>query len=172
MRSLVRSWHLNWLGLFLCASFFAAALGGLATTSAIPTWYRMLRKPSWNPPDRAFGPVWTVLYTFMAVAAWLVRRGMSSQPARTRTGRAALRLWWLQLTLNLAWSLTFFGLRRPDLGLAVIGILELAILATTVVAARVSLVAATLLAPYLLWTGFASILNFRIWQMNRPAMRM
>src|SRR5579859_6473219 len=123
MRSRVDSWHLPWLGLYLFAGFTAAGLGGLSTARAIPTWYRTLRKPGWNPPDAVFGPVWTVLYAFMALAAWLVRGGMSS-PERATTGTAALWLWWLQLGLNLAWSLTFFGRRRPGWGLVVISILE------------------------------------------------
>ena len=89
------------------------------------------------------------------------------QPERARTGTAALWLWWLQLTLNLAWSLAFFGQRRPGWGLVVIGILEVTIIATTGAAARVSLLAAALLTPYALWTAFASALNFRIWQLNR-----
>jgi translocator protein len=166
MRSAADSSRLPWLGLYLFGSFAAAGLGGLSTARAIPTWYRTLRKPGWNPPDAVFGPVWTVLYTFMAVAAWLVRRGMSD-PSRTRTATAALRLWWLQVGLNLGWSLTFFGRRRPGWGLAVIGVLEVSIIATTVMAARVSRLAAALLAPYALWTAFASALNFRIWQLNR-----
>jgi benzodiazapine receptor len=166
MRSGVDSWHLPWLGLYLFASFTAAGLGGLSTARAIPTWYRTLRKPGWNPPDAVFGPVWTVLYTFVALAAWLVRGGMSS-PERATTGTAALWLWWLQLGLNLAWSLTFFGRRQPGWGLVVISILEVTIMATTVAAARVSRLAAALLTPYALWTAFASALNFRIWQLNR-----
>ena len=166
MRSAVDSSHLRWLGLYLFGSFAAAGLGGLSTARAIPTWYRTLRKPGWNPPDGVFGPVWTLLCTFMAVAAWLVRRGMSNR-TRTRTGTAALRLWWLQLGLNLGWSLTFFGRRQLGWGLLVISILEVTIVATTVMAARVSRLAAILLAPYALWTAFASALNLRIWQLNR-----
>jgi translocator protein len=167
MRSVAPSWHLRWLALFLLGSFVAAAVGGLATATALPTWYRTLRKPTWNPPDGVFGPVWTVLYVLMAVAAWLVRRGMGTRPAERRAGQFALKLWWIQLVLNLGWSLAFFGRRRPDWGLAVIGLLELAIVATTLAAVRVSPLAAALLTPYVLWTGFASILNFRIWRLNR-----
>ena len=143
-----------------------AGLGGLSTARSIPTWYRALRKPDWNPPDAVFGPVWTVLYTSMAFAAWLIRRDMSNNPGRVKAGNAALRLWWVQLLLNLGWSLVFFGRRRPDWGLAVIGLLELSIIATILAAARISLVAAALLTPYALWTAFASVLNFRIWQLN------
>ena len=117
-----------------------------------------------EPARRVFGPVWTVLYTFMALAAWLLRRGMSSTQSG-RTGTTALWLWWLQLTLNLAWSLVFFGRRRPGWGLVVIGVLEVTIIATTLAAACLRL-AAALLTPYALWTAFASVLNFRIWRLN------
>lgn len=166
MRSASGSWQLLWLGLYLFGSFVAAALGGVSTARAIPTWYRTLRKPNWNPPDAVFGPVWTLLYLSMAVAAWLIRRGMSSSPEQVRVGKAALRLWWVQLSLNLGWTLVFFGRRRPDWGLVVISILELTIIATAVAAARVSMTATALLTPYALWTAFASVLNFRIWQLN------
>lgn len=167
MRSIPGSWQLPWLGLYLFGSFVAAALGARSTAKAIPTWYRSLHKPDWNPPDAVFGPVWTVLYLSMAFAAWFIRRGISTSPERGKTGKAALRLWWLQLMLNLGWSLVFFGRRRPDWGLAVIGALELTIIATTALAARVSMLAAALLTPYALWTAFASVLNLRIWQLNR-----
>ena len=89
----------------LCA--LVAAVGGAATASSLQTWYRALHKPSFNPPDWVFGPVWTLLYLMVAVAAWRVWR-------RGGRGRAvALALWGGQLTLNLAWSLIFFGLRAP-----------------------------------------------------------
>ena len=163
---------LGWLILFLVASFAAAGLGGSVTAKAIPTWYRGLRKPAWNPPDRLFGPVWTVLYAQMAVAAWLVHRRGRNLPALQASARSALWLWWLQLGLNLGWSICFFGLRRPDWALAVIGLLEVTLFVTAVAASRVSRVAAVLLAPYLLWTGFAVLLNVRIWQLNRPTRRL
>jgi translocator protein len=151
----------GWLLIFLAASFGVAALGGRVTATAIPVWYRGLRKPSWNPPDRVFAPVWTVLYTLMALAAWLMRREGAAE------ARPALTLWWLQLGLNLCWSVVFFGRRRPDLGLVVIGALELAILGTIAQARRISHVGAALLVPYAAWTAFALALNFRVWQLNR-----
>src|SRR5215213_2338660 len=81
--------ELGWLMLFLLASFGVAGLGGSVTARAIPVWYRGLRKPTWNPPDRLFGPVWTVLYAQMAVAAWLVHRGRgNSSSAQARARRA------------------------------------------------------------------------------------
>jgi translocator protein len=153
--------------LFLVASFGVAGLGGSVTARAIPVWYRGLRKPTWNPPDQLFGPVWTVLYAQMAVAAWLVHRGAGNSSSAQARARRALRLWWLQLGLNLSWSISFFGWRRPDWALAVMGLVEVTVLGSVVAAGQVSRVAAMLLVPYLLWTGFAWLLNKRIWELNR-----
>jgi tryptophan-rich sensory protein len=120
-----------------------------------------LLKPAWNPPAWVFGPVWTVLYLMMAVAAWLVwrRRGFAGAPW-------ALGLFVLQLALNTLWSAIFFGLRRPGVAAIEILLLWLAILATLIAFAPVSRLAAILLAPYLAWVTFAAVLNFTIWRMN------
>lgn len=166
-RTIGRGGGVRSLLLYLAASFGAATVGGLATAGAIPTWYRSLRKPRWNPPDRVFGPVWTVLYTQMAVAAWLVDRGRARRLSRAAVGRSALRLWWLQLALNVAWSIAFFGRRRPAWGLLVIAPLWTTIASTTLLAGQVSRAAGALLLPYLVWTGFAWGLNLRVWQLNR-----
>lgn len=158
----------GWLVIYLASCFSVALLGGRATAGPLTAWYPALRKPAWTPPGWVFGPVWTVLYTLMATAAWLVRR---SAPARPSLAKSALRLWWLQLGLNLGWSLVFFGRRRPDWGLLVIAALELAIVGTMVLASRVSRAAAALLAPYAGWTAFALVLNYRITQLNRGRTR-
>ena len=150
------------LGYFL-ASFAAAALGGLATSRSVGTWYDTLRKPSLNPPKGVFGPVWTLLYSAMALAAWLDwRHGRESG-----AGHLALRLYWLQLGLNTLWSVVFFGLRSPALGLPIIGLLWSSIAAWLVASARLDRRAALLIAPYLGWVSFASYLNLRVWQLNR-----
>jgi tryptophan-rich sensory protein len=149
---------------FVAASFGAAALGSAFTFSSVETWYRRLRKPRWTPPNQVFGPVWTVLYAQMAIAAWLVRRAGSRQP---RQARQALGAWVVQLMLNTAWSAAFFGRRSPTEGLLVIVALWCAIAATAGLAARVSRLAAVLLLPYLGWTTFATALNASIWRMNR-----
>lgn len=146
---------------FLVLSFAASALGGLATGPAIPDWYQSLEKPAWTPPDAAFGPVWTLLYIAMAVAAWLVwkRGGWAAH-------RTALTLWVVQLVLNSLWSILFFGLRNPALALGEIGLLWLAILATLIAFWRVSRPAGWLMVPYLAWVSYASALNFAIWSLN------
>ena len=132
-----------------------AAVGGAATSRSVGDWYDGLDRAPWNPPAWVFGPAWTALYALMAVAAWLVaREGLDVAGVRT-----ALALYGLQLALNLAWSLVFFGLRRPGWGLAVIVALLFAIAATAVAFHAVSPTAAWLLAPYLAWVAFAASLN-------------
>ena len=97
--------------LFVAVCFAIAGAGAVFTSSSVGTWYPALRKPAWNPPAWIFGPVWTILYLMMAVAAWLVwlRRGVDG-------AAGALWLFALQLTLNALWSPLFFGLHRPGLG--------------------------------------------------------
>jgi benzodiazapine receptor len=151
---------------FIVASFAAAGLGGIATSRSVGAWYDALRKPSVNPPKQVFGPVWTFLYTAMAFAAWLDwRRGQA-----TSAGQGALQLYWIQLGLNTLWSVAFFGLRRPVLGLPVIGMLWGSIAGWLIASARLDRRAAALIAPYLGWVSFASYLNLRIWQLNRGSL--
>lgn len=149
------------LAVFLALSFAASAIGGLFTFPAIPGWYQGLEKPSWTPPDALFGPVWTALYILMAVAAWLVwkRGGWTAQ-------RGPLTLWGVQLVLNSLWSILFFGMRNPALGLMGIVILWLAILATLIAFWKVSRLAGGLLIPYLAWVSYASALNYSIFRLN------
>ncbi|MCW5552750.1 MAG: tryptophan-rich sensory protein [Verrucomicrobiae bacterium] len=143
--------------LLLC--FAAAAFGGLFMPGA---WYAQLQKPTWNPPNWIFGPVWTVLYTMMAVAAWLVwgRGGVAAQ-------RGPLGWFLLQLLLNAAWSALFFGLHNPGLAFVEIVLLWSAILRTLIAFWKVQRVASLLLLPYLAWVSFAAVLNFTLWQLNR-----
>jgi benzodiazapine receptor len=145
--------------------FLAAAVGGSATSRSVSGWYEKLAKPGFNPPDWLFGPAWTVLYLLMALAAFLVwNRGFSAPGVRL-----ALALFLVQLVLNALWSVFFFGMRSPRLGLADIIPLWLAILATTVLFFRVSRAAGWLLVPYLAWVGFAAALNIAILRLNpRP----
>ena len=138
-------------------------LGGIATASAIPTWYQGLNKPAWNPPGWLFGPVWTVLYILMGIAAWLVwRQGWDNPQVQV-----ALAIFGVQLLLNLFWSLIFFGLHSPGWAVLEIVILWGFILATTIQFYRLEPVAGLLLIPYQLWVTFATVLNATIWQLNR-----
>ncbi len=138
-------------------------LGGAATASAIPTWYQSLDKPAWNPPNWVFGPVWTLLYVLMGVAAWLVwRRGWDNPQVQ-----GALAIFGIQLLLNLFWSLIFFGLRSTGWAVLEIVVLWGFILATVVQFYRLESVAGLLLIPYQLWVTFAAALNAAVWQLNR-----
>lgn len=147
------------LAAFVAACFAVAALGGWATAGGLEAWYPALAKPSWTPPDWLFGPVWTVLYLSMAVAAWRVWR-------RVGWG-GALTAFAVQLALNLAWSVGFFGLRSPGLGVAIIVPLWVAILVALRRFQRVDPVAGWLMAPYLAWVTFAAALNAAVWWLNR-----
>lgn len=157
-RSAKRVWA--GLGVALALCFSVSALGGLLTASSVENWYLTLEKPAWTPPGWVFGPVWFLLYTLMAVAAWEVWRS-SDQAGR------ALGLFGAQLALNLGWSASFFGLRRPGLALLDIALLLIFIVATMIAFWRIRRRAAWLLAPYLLWTSFAAVLNAAIWWENR-----
>lgn len=144
---------------WLVLTFAAAATGAFVTTGG---WYAGIVKPWWTPPAWVFGPVWTTLYTLMAVAAWLVWRegGWKAQ------GRA-LGLYLVQWALNAAWTPLFFGLHRPGWALADLLALDLAVLATLVAFARVRRVAGLLLFPYALWLALATSLNLAIRLLNR-----
>jgi len=134
----------------LGASAAAAAIGGIGARRA-PEVYAGLEKPSWAPPSAAFGPVWTVLYADMGVAAWRLWR--------TGSARTPLALHGVQLALNAAWPIAFFGARSRRASLAVIVALDAAVAAEIVTAKRHDRVAAALLAPYLGWTLYATALN-------------
>lgn len=158
-----RSPAAQFFGLLVCLilCFAAAGVGGLFTALSVTNWYQTLDKPSWNPPDWVFGPVWSVLYFLMGVAAWLIwRRADGSQP------RQALRLFGIQLALNVAWPACFFALRNPGLALAELVVLLVAIAATMAAFQRISPLAAALMAPYLAWSTFAAVLNLSIWRLN------
>ena len=153
------------LAFFIALCFTAALLGSALTANSVKTWYAGLHKPQLNPPGWIFGPVWSVLYLLMAISAWLVWReaGMSG-------ARPAFALFFLQLALNVLWSGIFFGLQRPGAALAEIVVLEIAIIATAVQFSFFSQTAFWLMVPYIVWVGFATFLNLRIWQLNaRPA---
>ncbi len=144
---------------FLAVSYGVAALGAFASADAGMV-YESLDRPVWAPPAWLFGPVWTALYATIGIAAWLVWR----HPDRDRV-RTALVWWSVQLALNLAWTPLFFAARQYGLALLDI-LLLLAALSTTVVRfRRLSLPAALLLVPYLLWVAFASALNASIWHL-------
>ncbi len=140
----------------------AGFVGSLFTTPSIPTWYAALRKPSFNPPNSVFGPVWTTLFLLMGISVYLIwRKGVHD-----RYVRIALLIFIVQLLLNVLWSFLFFGLHNPSSAFVEIIILWLAILATLIAFIKISKPAGILLLPYLLWVSFAVVLNFSLWKLN------
>ncbi|MDJ0701266.1 MAG: TspO/MBR family protein [Woeseiaceae bacterium] len=144
--------------LVVCAAAWAA--GAIASIEA-GLFYGQLVQPSWAPPPWLFGPVWTLLFAMMAAAAWLVWRA-----GGFRAHRTALSLFLLQLVFNGLWSWLFFAWRLGGIAFVEILLLWILIAATVLLFWRASPVAGALLAPYLLWVSFASILNFSLWRLN------
>jgi tryptophan-rich sensory protein len=142
----------------LALCFLPGLIGSRFTPGA---WYVALEKPALTPPGWVFPVVWSTLYLMMGVALFLVLISDSR-----RALALPLVVFGLQLVLNGLWSWLFFGLQRPDLALLDIGVLWVAILASTVLFWRLSWVAGALLVPYLVWVGFASWLNFGLWRLN------
>jgi translocator protein len=147
------------LGVFLAASFLVAGLGALATAGNVDGWYTTADKAPWSPPNTVFGPVWAILYTAMAVAAWLVWRKQAPGSRRAITAYA------IQLALNLAWTPVFFGL-YPAIGTAALWLALVIILAliaavsvTVLYFGPISRTAGLLLLPYITWLVFAATLN-------------
>ena len=146
----------------LMVTFGAAFVGMYFTIGAVETWYPTLTKPMLSPPNWVFGPVWTMLYALMAIAAWRIH-------GRRKSFAGAYRLlivYGIHLVVNVLWSFAFFGLQSPEWGLAVIAVLWLLIVYLTFSFYRVDKVAGMLFVPYLLWVSFASYLNLSIVLLN------
>jgi len=140
----------------------ASLLGQLATFPNLAPWFAGLVKPSFNPPNWVFGPIWTTLYALMAFAAWRILR-LPPSPAR----RSALILFSGQLVLNVTWSWMFFAAHSPLLGLVNVIPQFFVIVATLVAFAQLDRIAGWCLAPLALWVGYASLLNAAVWWLNR-----
>lgn len=138
-------------------------LGVMSGETGNSAWYQALNKPPFNPPPWVFAPAWITLYTVMAIAAWRVwRTDKATAPGR----RNALGLFALQLVLNGAWTPVFFGAHEPGWALLVICALLVTLLVTTRSFARIDRAAAWLMAPYIAWVAFATLLNASIWVLN------
>jgi benzodiazapine receptor len=148
--------------IILVTCFSVAGLGGATTRPALEGWYRNLRKPSWNPPNWAFPVAWSLLFLLMAVAAWLVWRERGHPLAWWGLGLFAL-----QLAGNALWSFLFFGKRSPGAALVEVVPFLGVIVATAFLFHAVTPLAGWLLAPYIAWVSFATVLNFEIWRLNR-----
>jgi benzodiazapine receptor len=137
-------------------------IGSIFTMTSVSTWYVGLNKPSFNPPNWIFGPVWTILYLMMGIALYLVwKQGIQRQNVKCAVG-----LFTVQLTLNLTWTFLFFYLKMPFVAFIEIVILWISILITIIAFVRISRPTGLLLVPYLLWVSFASVLNFFLWRLN------
>ena len=145
---------------WLLASFAAAGMGGLASVNAAG-FYGDLVRPPWAPPAWLFGPVWSVLFLLMGVAAWLVWRDHGFRGAG-----AALKLYLAQLLANALWSWLFFAWRQGAFAFAEVVVLWSLISATIFSFWRLHRLAALLLVPYLAWVSFAAALNFVLWRLN------
>ena len=138
-------------------------ISSLFTRKAIPAWYAGLKKPSFTPPNSVFAPVWLTLYLLMGIAVFLVWQEGLGQDGAT----AAFVVFWVQLVINILWTVIFFGLRSLLGGLVTILVLWVAILVSIVLFFGVSPVAGALLVPYLIWVTIATNLNLRVWMLNR-----
>lgn len=150
---------------FICAALGSELLGNIGTfftLPSIPTWYAHLMRPPYAPPNWVFGPVWTILFALMGMAAYTVyRRGL-----QTKDVLLGLSLFTIQFVLNILWSALFFRFHLIGIALIEIALLWIAILATIVVFVRVSKTAAWLMVPYLAWVSFALLLNYGFWQLH------
>ncbi|WP_299171895.1 TspO/MBR family protein [uncultured Allomuricauda sp.] len=150
------------IGIAVAICLLIGFLSSFATQSSVNDWYTTLNKPSFNPPNSIFAPVWTILYVLMGISAGIVwSKGFHHVWVKT-----ALYHFGFQLLLNALWSIVFFGLKSPFWALLVI----LALLTLIILTMRwfkvVSKLAAYLLIPYLLWVSFATVLNYNIWMLN------
>lgn len=152
------------LAAFVALTFSAAGIGSAFTAQSVRTWYPALRKPLGNPPASYFGPVWTGLYFLMAIAAWNVWRVGGGWDGAS----PAITIFLIQLVLNAAWSVIFFGMRRPRLALLEIALLWAAILTTVILFWRISTLSGALLVPHLAWVTYAAYLNAAVWRLNPP----
>ena len=152
----------NWKRL---PAYLLLVVGGgllIGALTAPGPWFAALHKPSFNPPNWLFAPVWTALYVLIAVAGWRI----GSRRSAGRAASLAPRLWWLQLGLNFLWSPVFFAAHRIDIALAVIALLLLSIVGFIAAAWRRDRVAAVLFVPYALWVAFALALNAAFYGLN------
>ncbi len=150
----IKSWPKLIFSIILAQS--AGGVGTLFTFSAIPTWYALLNKPSFSPPNWLFGPVWTILYTLIGISLYLIWTNK----------KGTLKLFLFHLFLNAIWSPIFFGAKNLGLAFIVILIMDITLIIVIRNFYKINKVAGLILIPYLIWISFASLLNFSIWRLN------
>ncbi|MBL0144388.1 MAG: tryptophan-rich sensory protein [Chitinophagaceae bacterium] len=155
----------NYFKLFISIllPLLVGGLSGFFTTSGVSGWYAVANKPSFNPPNWIFAPVWTTLYVLMGIALYLVWKSTNTTFAVKQN---AIILFVVQLTLNFFWSIIFFKLQLTGWALVEIIAMWLAILVTILWFGKISSIAAWLLVPYICWVSFATVLNYSIWRLN------
>jgi len=155
------SWRIDWATVAVIAVLAASVSGQIATSGNLAPWYAQLAKPSFNPPDWIFAPVWSALYLLMALAIWRIVK-LPPSPARS----VAIALFCMQLALNAAWSWMFFAAHSPWLGLVDVAPQWLLIVATIITVSRLDRIATLALLPLAAWVGYATVLNYVIWRLN------
>lgn len=138
------------------------AVAGLFTSSGVNGWYAVANKPSFNPPNWVFAPVWTGLYILMGIAFYLIWKADATKTVK----QAAIILFVAQLVFNFFWSFIFFQLQQPGWAFAEIILMWVLILFTIIWFGKISTTAAWLLVPYISWVSFATVLNYAIWRLN------
>ncbi len=153
----------NYFKLFICIliPLLAGGISGFITAENIPGWYATLNKPSFNPPNYLFGPVWTILYFLMGLSLFIVLKNSNKEQTKS-----VIIIFALQLTLNFFWSIIFFNFKLLGLALAEIMFMWIIILYMIVKFYSIHKLAGLLQIPYLLWVSFATALNSAIWQLN------
>ena len=154
--------NILWLFFFISLCLiFGNGLGGYFTFISVETWYQTLNKPSFNPPDWVFGPVWTTLYILMGISVWLVWK---HKPSTDRT--IGIRIFWVQLFFNILWTYIFFGIQKIGLSFLEIIFLIFLIFSNIIYFLKIDKIAGYLLIPYLIWVLYASLLTYNIWILN------
>ena len=146
------------LALILLVTFVASGIGGFVTSSFKEPWYSQIILPTFNPPSWVFGPVWTLLYIFMSVAAWIAWKKISD--------KKILQIYFVHLFFNSIWSVIFFGFHQIFIALIDLGIILIFIILLMKIYYQVSKISFLLMIPYLLWSSYALILNTTIFYLN------
>ena len=149
----------SYLIFFLFFSFLMSSWGGFITNYYKEPWYSTISKPHFNPPDWIFAPVWLTLYFFMAIAIWLIWLN----PKKTEK---IFYLYFIHLVVNASWSVAFFGLHQILVSLVIIGLIIFLVVSLIKLYYPINKMSAFLMTPYLLWLGYAFVLNFYIFKLN------
>tara|TARA_B100000959_G_scaffold42186_1_gene42442 strand:+ start:138 stop:605 length:468 start_codon:yes stop_codon:yes gene_type:complete len=155
---MIKNKYISLIG-FIFVTFFASAIGGFTTRISKEPWYSTINKPSFNPPDWVFAPVWTTLYIFMAFAIWLIW----INPRKTKK---IFYIYFIHLFINTTWSVIFFGLHQIFLALLVIGLIIFFIIWLIRLYFPVNKWSVYLMIPYLGWCCYAFVLNLNLYLLN------